>query len=95
LHGDERRLFDMIPGLPQVGGAELIILLCIILLFFGAKRIPGLAKSLGTGVREFRKGAFEQHQEVEQKEKRLPEKEKADPGPDEISRPCATNANFA
>jgi sec-independent protein translocase protein TatA len=46
----------MIPGLPQVGGMELIILLTIVLLFFGAKRIPDLARSLGKGTREFREG---------------------------------------
>ena len=49
----------MIPGLPQVGATELIILLSIILLFFGAKRIPELARSLGRGKLEFRKGASE------------------------------------
>jgi len=37
----------VIPGLPQVGTTELIILLSIVLLFFGAKRIPELAHSLG------------------------------------------------
>ena len=42
--------------MPQVGGTELIILLVIILLLFGAKRIPQLARSIGTGTREFRKG---------------------------------------
>ena len=67
----------MIPGLPQIGGVELIILLCIILLFFGAKRIPSLARSLGGGIREFRKGISGEYEEAEQKEKRLPEKEKA------------------
>ncbi len=50
----------MIPGLPQVGPLELIILLSIVLLFFGAKRIPELARSLGKGTREFRKGASEE-----------------------------------
>ena len=49
----------MIPGLPQVGATELIILLTIILLLFGAKRIPELARSLGRGKREFHKGASE------------------------------------
>jgi len=49
----------VIPGLPQVGATELIILLTIILLFFGAKRIPELARSLGRGKREFHKGASE------------------------------------
>jgi sec-independent protein translocase protein TatA len=49
----------VIPGLPQVGATELIILLSIILLLFGAKRIPELARSLGRGKREFHKGASE------------------------------------
>jgi sec-independent protein translocase protein TatA len=49
----------VIPGVPQVGAVELIIVLSIILLFFGAKRIPELARSLGKGTREFRKGASE------------------------------------
>ena len=49
-------LLALIPGLPTVGGPELIILLVIILLLFGAKRIPELAKGLGSGVREFRQG---------------------------------------
>jgi sec-independent protein translocase protein TatA len=42
--------------IPNVGGTELIILLVIILLLFGAKRIPELARGLGTGIREFKKG---------------------------------------
>ena len=46
----------MIPALPQVGATELLIVLFIILLLFGAKRIPQLARSLGSGTREFRKG---------------------------------------
>jgi sec-independent protein translocase protein TatA len=49
----------VIPGLPQVGATELIILLSIILLLFGAKRIPELARSLGRGKREFHMGASE------------------------------------
>ena len=49
----------MIHGIPSIGGIELIILVGIILLFFGAKRIPDLARSLGRGTREFRKGLSE------------------------------------
>lgn len=33
---------------------ELVIVLAIILLIFGPKRLPGLGKQLGTGMREFR-----------------------------------------
>ena len=46
----------MIPGVPSLGGAELLILLAIVLLFFGAKRVPQLGRSLGSGVRQFRQG---------------------------------------
>jgi TatA/E family protein of Tat protein translocase len=44
------------PPSPQAGATELIILLTITLLLFGAKRIPQLARSLRVGSREFRKG---------------------------------------
>jgi sec-independent protein translocase protein TatA len=40
-----------------MGGMELLIILVIILLFFGAKRVPELGRSLGKGVRELRQGA--------------------------------------
>ena len=46
----------LIPMLPTVGPTELIIVLAIILLLFGAKRIPELARGLGTGIREFKRG---------------------------------------
>lgn len=43
--------------LPNIGGPEMIIFLAIILLLFGAKRVPELARGLGKGIREFREGA--------------------------------------
>jgi sec-independent protein translocase protein TatA len=49
----------MIPGLPSMGGMEILIVLAIILLFFGAKRVPELGRSLGRGIREFRQGTAE------------------------------------
>lgn len=61
----------LIPGMPTVGGPELIILLVIILLLFGAKRIPELARGLGTGIREFKKGTSgeAEKEEVREREK--------------------------
>lgn len=41
------------------GPMELIIVLVIILLLFGAKKLPDLAGSLGKSIKEFRKGAAE------------------------------------
>jgi sec-independent protein translocase protein TatA len=55
--------------LPNIGGGELIILLVIVLLLFGAKRLPELAKGLGTGIREFRKGASGEKDEVRERDK--------------------------
>ena len=51
-----------------MGGAELLILLAILLLFFGAKRIPQLARALGTGARELKKATSEDADESEMKE---------------------------
>jgi sec-independent protein translocase protein TatA len=39
------------------GGAEWIIILLIVLLLFGAKKLPGLASSMGTSLKEFRKAS--------------------------------------
>jgi sec-independent protein translocase protein TatA len=41
------------------GGTEWIIILLIILLLFGAKKLPGLASSVGTSIKEFRKASNE------------------------------------
>lgn len=52
--------------IPNLGPTELVILLAILLLFFGAGRIPALARSILTGAREFRAGisdAGEEHEE--------------------------------
>ncbi len=55
----------MIPGLPSFGGTELLILLAIVLLLFGAKRIPELARSLGRGTREYREVISGDYDEAE------------------------------
>ncbi len=56
--------------LPNIGGGELVILLIILLLLFGAKRIPELAKGLGSGIREFRRGLSGEKDEVRDREKK-------------------------
>lgn len=38
----------------NVGPLELIIVLVIVLVIFGPKRLPGLGRSLGSGMREFK-----------------------------------------
>tara|TARA_Y100000590_G_C15653134_1_gene989559 strand:- start:687 stop:857 length:171 start_codon:yes stop_codon:yes gene_type:complete len=39
----------------SLGVTEIIIILFIVLLLFGAKRLPELAKGLGKGIKEFKK----------------------------------------
>ncbi|GBD85274.1 twin arginine translocase protein A [bacterium BMS3Abin02] len=40
----------------RVGGPELIIILVVLLLLFGARKLPDLARSLGASAKEFRRG---------------------------------------
>jgi|TARA_B100001029_G_C14896479_1_gene358429 sec-independent protein translocase protein TatA len=48
-----------------LGGFEIIVILFIILLLFGAKKLPELAKGLGKGINEFKKASNEIKEEVE------------------------------
>lgn len=41
--------------MPNLGGPELLIILAIVILLFGATKLPGLAKSMGESIRVFRK----------------------------------------
>ncbi|HWZ21687.1 MAG TPA: twin-arginine translocase TatA/TatE family subunit [Cytophagaceae bacterium] len=47
-----------------MGWQEIILLVLVILLFFGAKRIPELAKGLGRGIREFKDASKEIKNEI-------------------------------
>jgi sec-independent protein translocase protein TatA len=40
--------------MPNIGPMELIIVLVIVLVVFGPKRLPGLGRQLGAGMREFK-----------------------------------------
>lgn len=67
----------LIPGIGSFGGTELIIALVIILLLFGAKRIPELARGLGSGVKEFKAGTREGQLEEKKNEEKSDEEETA------------------
>src|SRR3977135_2958683 len=41
-------------GMPNIGPLELIIVLFVVLMIFGPKRLPQLGRSLGSGMREFK-----------------------------------------
>ena len=47
-----------------IGTFEILIILFIILLLFGAKKLPELAKGLGKGIKEFKKASDDIKDEV-------------------------------
>lgn len=49
-----------------LGGTEILLLLFVILLLFGAKKIPELARGLGKGIREFKDATKEIKNELEE-----------------------------
>ena len=53
-----------------MGGTEIFLVIVVLLLFFGAKRIPELAKGLGKGIKEFKNAS----QGVNDDEKKIDEK---------------------
>ncbi|MFL6230592.1 MAG: twin-arginine translocase TatA/TatE family subunit [Pyrinomonadaceae bacterium] len=52
-------------GIGGLGGTELLVILAIVFLLFGASRLPQLAKSLGQSKRAFREGIEESEAEDE------------------------------
>jgi sec-independent protein translocase protein TatA len=46
------------------GGWEIVLILAVVLILFGAKKLPELAKGLGTGIKEFKKATKEVTEEI-------------------------------
>lgn len=51
--------------LQNIGTTEIIIIFVIILLLFGAKRIPDLMKGIGKGIRSFKEGMNDVKEEID------------------------------
>jgi len=47
-----------------LGGWEIVLILAVVLVLFGAKKLPELAKGLGQGIKEFKKATREVTEEV-------------------------------
>ncbi|HCJ66694.1 MAG TPA: twin-arginine translocase TatA/TatE family subunit [Elusimicrobia bacterium] len=56
--------------LPHLGLPELLIILVIVLLIFGAKRLPEIGRSFGKTISSFKKGMKEAQQEESEEEKK-------------------------
>ncbi|HTL18707.1 MAG TPA: twin-arginine translocase TatA/TatE family subunit [Patescibacteria group bacterium] len=50
----------------MIGGWEMVVILAVVLMLFGAKKLPELAKGLGQGIKEFKKATREVTDEVSQ-----------------------------
>ena len=63
----------------DIGFGELVVILAVALLLFGAKRVPEVAKAIGQSVKAFKDGLKEATQDVETTKnevKKLPEETK-------------------
>jgi sec-independent protein translocase protein TatA len=70
----------LIPGMQ--GGPEVLLVLFVILLLFGAKKLPELSRSLGKSLGEFKKGKEDLENEIrEAKEDVVEPKAKPEPEP--------------
>lgn len=48
----------------NLGGGELFVIILFIIIFFGAKKIPELARGLGKGIREFKNATSDIQKEI-------------------------------
>jgi sec-independent protein translocase protein TatA len=56
----------MNPIFAWLNGWEVVAILAIVLIIFGAKKLPELAKGLGQGIKEFKKSSREIQDEIQQ-----------------------------
>jgi len=52
----------------NLGAGEIILIVLVILLLFGAKKIPELARGLGKGMSEFKKGLKDVEKEIKERD---------------------------
>jgi sec-independent protein translocase protein TatA len=58
----------------NLGAPEIILIAVVILILFGAKKIPEFMQGLGKGVREFRKASRDIQEEIEKETKQIDDK---------------------
>lgn len=63
----------------MLGGWEIVLILAVVLLLFGSKKLPELAKGLGTGIKEFKKATREVTDEIQNSAEEAPPARKLPP----------------
>lgn len=64
----------------NLGTTEIILIVLVIVIFFGARKIPELAQGLGKGIREFRKAAKEVQEDIETDSKKIDDRSTSQKG---------------
>lgn len=81
-------------ALGGIGGWEWVIIILVVVLLFGSKRIPDLARSLGQSIKEFKKGAREVTEEIQNAgEEKSPPPSKPAPGGQPPNQTVSQSAN--
>ncbi|MSO41375.1 MAG: twin-arginine translocase TatA/TatE family subunit [Solirubrobacterales bacterium] len=72
--------------MPNIGPLEIAIVLIIVLIIFGPKRLPELGRSMGRGIREFRGsvGGDKDEDDVDEKQRELEATQSADAADAEV-----------
>jgi sec-independent protein translocase protein TatA len=81
-------------GVFDLGMGQVIIILLVILLFFGSKKLPDLAKGLGQGIKEFKKATRDIQDEVS-RAANAPDEPVSRPAPLDKPRPAPTETAAA
>jgi sec-independent protein translocase protein TatA len=63
----------------MLGGWEIVLILAVVLLLFGSKKLPELAKGLGSGIKEFKKATREVTDEIQNSAEEAPPARKLPP----------------
>ncbi len=57
----------------NIGGGEILVILFVVFIFFGPKKLPELGKNIGKGIREFRNAMSSVQKDIENSTKELTE----------------------
>lgn len=60
---------SILVGILGLGGSELMIIMVIVLLLFGGKKIPDLMKGLGKGIKDFKDASSETDEKLQHEKK--------------------------
>jgi len=60
----------------NLGAGEIILIILVILLLFGAKKIPELAQGLGKGMKEFKKAVKDVEDEIKKTDEEVKKEDK-------------------